>query len=67
MDHAVNLGLIELESAAVDATQIDAFKKTIPKLKIIDDGQHPNWETSMTPIEIRLDGSVVSTTRSTIP
>jgi transposase len=43
VDQAVDLGLVELESAAVDSTQIDAFEKPVPKSKIIGDGLHPNW------------------------
>lgn len=40
---AIESGIINGSTIAIDSTEIDAYEKSLPKKKLINDGAHANW------------------------
>lgn len=40
---AKELGIIDGEHIAIDASKLDSYDAAVPKSKVINDGEHPHW------------------------
>jgi transposase len=44
---AFDQGIMDAKHVAIDASKIDAYEKTIPRKKVIQDGEHADWGSKL--------------------